>query len=80
MLDAIVREAAERWGDASCLVAPGGWSVSYRELDEISDEVAAGLADAGWARVTWWPCAWQPVRITWWRTPPAPSWEPSPPG
>ncbi len=47
MLDAIVREAAERWGDASCLVAPGGWSVSFRELDEISDEVAVGLAERG---------------------------------
>ncbi len=47
MLDAIVREAAERWGDASCLVAPGGWSLSYAELDRGSDEVAAGLLARG---------------------------------
>ena len=47
MLDAIVREAAERWGDASCLVAPAGWSLSYAELDRLSDEVAVGLADEG---------------------------------
>ncbi len=47
MLDVVVREAAERWGDASCLVAPAGWSVSFRDLDVISDEVAAGLAAQG---------------------------------
>ncbi len=47
MLDAIVHEAAERWGDASCLVAPAGWSVSFRQLDQISDEVAVGLAERG---------------------------------
>jgi len=46
-LDAIVREAAERWGDASCLVAPDGWSLSYRDLDRLSDEVACGLLAAG---------------------------------
>ncbi len=47
MLDVVVREAAERWGDATCLVAPAGWSLSYRELDRLSDEVAAGLLAAG---------------------------------
>jgi acyl-CoA synthetase (AMP-forming)/AMP-acid ligase II len=47
MLDAIIREAAERWGDASCLVAPAGWSVSFRQLDQTSDEVAVGLAERG---------------------------------
>ena len=47
MLDAIVREAAERWGDATCLVAPAGWSLSYRDLDRLSDEVAVGLLAAG---------------------------------
>jgi len=46
-LDAVVREAAERWGDATCLVAPAGWSLSYRDLDRISDEVAVGLLAAG---------------------------------
>jgi acyl-CoA synthetase (AMP-forming)/AMP-acid ligase II len=47
MLDAIVREAAGRWGDATCLVAPAGWTVSFRELDRLSDEVATGLVSAG---------------------------------
>ena len=47
MLDAVVREAAERWGDATCLVAPAGWSMSYRTLDELSDRMAVGLLDEG---------------------------------
>jgi acyl-CoA synthetase (AMP-forming)/AMP-acid ligase II len=47
MLDVVVREAAERWGDATCLVAPAGWSLSYRDLDRLSDEVAVGLLAAG---------------------------------
>jgi acyl-CoA synthetase (AMP-forming)/AMP-acid ligase II len=47
MLDDVVREAAERWGDATCLVAPAGWSLSYRDLDQLSDEVAVGLLAAG---------------------------------
>ncbi len=50
MLDSVVREAAERWGDATCLVADAGWSLSYRDLDRLSDEVAAGLAGEGVAR------------------------------
>jgi acyl-CoA synthetase (AMP-forming)/AMP-acid ligase II len=47
MLDAVVREAAERWGDATWMVAPAGWSLTYRDLDQLSDEVAIGLAAAG---------------------------------
>jgi len=47
MLDSVVREAAERWGDATCLVAAAGWSLSYRDLDRLSDEVAAGLTAEG---------------------------------
>src|SRR3954470_8014295 len=39
--------AAERFGDRHALVAPDGWPLSYRDLDRISDEAAAGLAAAG---------------------------------
>jgi acyl-CoA synthetase (AMP-forming)/AMP-acid ligase II len=47
VLDTVVREAAERWGDRSCIVAPAGWTLSYRDLDRLSDEVAAGLLAGG---------------------------------
>ncbi len=47
MLDVVAREAAERWGDATCLVAPAGWSLSYADLHRLSDEVAVGLLEAG---------------------------------
>ena len=47
VLAATVTEAASRWGDTTFLVAPTGWALSYRSLDRISDEVAAGLAARG---------------------------------
>jgi len=47
MLDQVVAEAAERWGDATCLVAPAGWVLTYRDLHRLSDEVAVGLTEAG---------------------------------
>ncbi len=47
MLDQVIRQAAEQWGDRTVLVAANGWSLSYRDLDRISDEVARGLALAG---------------------------------
>ncbi len=47
MLDRTVTEAAERWGDRTAYVAPNGWSLSYRELDRLSDEAAVGLARGG---------------------------------
>ena len=47
MLDQVIRQAAEQWGDRTVLVAASGWSLSYAELDRISDEVARGLALAG---------------------------------
>jgi acyl-CoA synthetase (AMP-forming)/AMP-acid ligase II len=47
MLDRVVREAARRWGDATAYVAPSGWTVSYAELDAMSDEAAAGFVKHG---------------------------------
>lgn len=47
MLPALVREAARRFGDATAYVTPDGWSVSYRDVDRVSDEVAAGMARRG---------------------------------
>ena len=49
MLPAIAHEAAKRFADAIAYVAPGGWTLTYRELDRMSDEVAAGLARRGLA-------------------------------
>jgi acyl-CoA synthetase (AMP-forming)/AMP-acid ligase II len=47
MLPEIVREAAQRFGDLEAFVAADGWSVTYRQLDRLSDEVAGGLAARG---------------------------------
>ena len=47
MLARTVTEAAERWGDRTAYVAPSGWSLSYQDLDRLSDEAAAGLARRG---------------------------------
>ncbi|MFN8037442.1 MAG: class I adenylate-forming enzyme family protein [Acidimicrobiia bacterium] len=47
MLPETVSEAARRFGDATAYVTPGGWPLSYRELDRASDEAAAGLARRG---------------------------------
>jgi acyl-CoA synthetase (AMP-forming)/AMP-acid ligase II len=49
MLPAIAREAARRFADATAYVAPDGWTLSYRELDRVSDEVAVGLDRRGLA-------------------------------
>lgn len=49
MLPATTREAARRFGDATAYVSPHGWSLSYRDLDRVSDEVAVGLARRGLA-------------------------------
>ena len=46
-LAATVREAAVRFGDTPALVADAGWTVTYAELDRLSDEAAAGLAARG---------------------------------
>jgi acyl-CoA synthetase (AMP-forming)/AMP-acid ligase II len=47
MLGDVAREAAERFGDTTAYVSPTGWEVSYRGLDRMADEVAAGLAARG---------------------------------
>ncbi|MGH9211451.1 MAG: class I adenylate-forming enzyme family protein [Acidimicrobiales bacterium] len=54
MLAETVREAARRFGDRPAYVAARtdasgyeGWSVSYAELDRLSDELVAGLAERG---------------------------------
>ena len=47
MLPTPVAEAARRFGDRIAYVTEQGWSVTYGDLDRISDEVAAGLAREG---------------------------------
>ena len=46
-LPEVVAEAARRFGDDPVMVTPEGWAVSYAELDQLSDEVASGLAARG---------------------------------
>jgi acyl-CoA synthetase (AMP-forming)/AMP-acid ligase II len=47
VLPAISRDAARRFGDAPALVAAGGWTVSYAELDRLSDRAATDLGRRG---------------------------------
>jgi acyl-CoA synthetase (AMP-forming)/AMP-acid ligase II len=47
MLPTTVAEAARRFGDRTAYVSEAGWSLSYTDIDRISDEVAAGLARRG---------------------------------
>jgi acyl-CoA synthetase (AMP-forming)/AMP-acid ligase II len=47
VLDAIVRQAGSRHGDAALYVAPDGGVLTYTALDALSDEVAAGLVARG---------------------------------
>jgi acyl-CoA synthetase (AMP-forming)/AMP-acid ligase II len=47
MLPQTANEAASRFGDATAYVTEGGWPISYRDVDRISDEVAAGLRARG---------------------------------
>lgn len=47
MLAETVREAARRFGSRSAVVAPAGWSLSFADLDRLSDETAAGLGHLG---------------------------------
>src|SRR5260221_543680 len=41
------RRAAVRFGDAPAIVAADGWTVSYADLDRLSDEAAFGLLALG---------------------------------
>ena len=47
MLGRVASEAARRFGDRTAYVAADGWSLTYADLDRLSDEVAAGLARRG---------------------------------
>ncbi|HEY7438827.1 MAG TPA: class I adenylate-forming enzyme family protein [Acidimicrobiia bacterium] len=47
MLPQTANEAAGRFGDATAYVTEGGWPISYRDVDRVSDEVAAGLHARG---------------------------------
>src|SRR5882757_7496230 len=42
-----IAEAARRFADRTAYVMPGGWSLSYTDVDRISDEVAVGLSTRG---------------------------------
>jgi acyl-CoA synthetase (AMP-forming)/AMP-acid ligase II len=42
-----IAEAARRFADRTAYVTPLGWSLSYTEVDRLSDEVAVGLAARG---------------------------------
>src|SRR4029077_11897839 len=47
MIPTTVGEAARRFGDRIAYVSEHDWSVTYADIDRISDEVAAGLAREG---------------------------------
>ena len=47
LLGSIVREAGVRYADTAVYVAPQGTTLSYAELDSLSDQVAGGLARRG---------------------------------
>ncbi|MEO6469048.1 MAG: AMP-binding protein, partial [Acidimicrobiia bacterium] len=47
MLPQIALEAARRFGDTTAYVAPDGWALSYVEVEQLSDRVAAGFRHRG---------------------------------
>jgi acyl-CoA synthetase (AMP-forming)/AMP-acid ligase II len=47
MLPRVTREAARRFGDATAYVTPLGRPLGYRDVDRLSDRVAAGLLARG---------------------------------
>ncbi len=52
MLGAVVRKAANDYGDHVAYVSADGWPFTYEQLDRHSDEAAAGLAERGVAEGT----------------------------
>ena len=47
MIPTSVAEAARRFGDRTAYVTESDWSLTYADIDRISDEVAAGLVREG---------------------------------
>jgi len=47
MIPNVVAEAARRFGDRIAYVTERGWPLTYADVDQISDEVAVGLAREG---------------------------------
>jgi acyl-CoA synthetase (AMP-forming)/AMP-acid ligase II len=47
MLAATLREAARRFGSSPAYVTPEGWTLSYTDVDRVSDLVASGLSGRG---------------------------------
>lgn len=47
LIASITRDAAERNGDRPAIITPAGWSVSFRDLDRLSDAVAGSFARRG---------------------------------
>ncbi len=47
MLVESIERGAARYGERSAIVSGDGWSLSYRDLDRLTDEAAVGLAARG---------------------------------
>lgn len=47
LLGSIARSASRRNGDRPVVITPAGWSLSFRDLDRLSDEVAGSLSARG---------------------------------
>ena len=47
MIPNVVAEAARRFGDRIAYVTERGWPLTYADVDQVSDEVAVGLAREG---------------------------------